>query len=113
MGDSVLFPTTKIQNCRFKECYAEGEVVGGGAVSAAMIFGNVWIVSNSLFESCSASLSTGFGGGVLLSLVESYGNFFVVAPSFTNNSAAIGHDVLVEGQNLTTAITPNRLPFVP
>ncbi|KAH7821076.1 uncharacterized protein MONOS_12905 [Monocercomonoides exilis] len=107
-----------IEECDFDECSVLADGGRGGAVFVQMKKNTQVNINSCSFTGCVAPAGenkNGFGGGMVLKLIDGDPSFVISSPIFEEdkpNVARHGNDIFIESSNLTKSITNASLPFV-
>ncbi|KAH7815409.1 uncharacterized protein MONOS_4738 [Monocercomonoides exilis] len=108
-----------VEGCTFERCSVSEEGKGGGGLSASMGVQGASGMAKILkctFRQCSAQSGSfvGYGGGMLIELLDADASFVVSSPTFPAdgaNSARYGRDVFVVSPNLSRSVCEETMLF--
>ncbi|KAH7826993.1 uncharacterized protein MONOS_15284 [Monocercomonoides exilis] len=83
----------------------------GGSIMLCVGNGNEVKVKGGSFDGCYCSATYGFGGGILLRLLNENPDF-LISSSFGTNTAKWGSDIFVLSQNLEVIVNPQKISCV-
>ncbi|KAH7825497.1 uncharacterized protein MONOS_15458 [Monocercomonoides exilis] len=109
-GVAGLEKSVSVENCSFENCKCQGaENASGGALSIEVSEGGFFSFTESHINQCSVNKTSGFGGGLFITLGTNTNADFLLKDSlFSNNEAKYGNDVYLICDDLNSAVTHSR-----
>ncbi|KAH7832650.1 uncharacterized protein MONOS_9795 [Monocercomonoides exilis] len=96
--------------CTFEGCGSRTSA-DGGSMMLCVGNGNEVKVKGGSFDGCYCSSSNGFGGGILLRLLNENPNF-LISSSFGTNTAKWGNDIFAISPNLEETAKSEKITYV-